>query len=82
VTPNGTLSGDFVETRHGDSGLWPRMTLKSVTKEADKIKPIETMLSRPLSAFKSQGKRSKSQPDGSTFGYQYSLVAENYKERR
>ena len=51
LSPNGTLSGEFLETRLGDSGLWQRMTLKSVTKEADKIKPIETMLSHSLSTF-------------------------------
>jgi hypothetical protein len=79
LSPNGTLSGDFVETRLGDSGLWQRMTLKSVAKEADKIKPIETLVSHSLSTFQLtkatvMNLDQRDQP----FGYQYSLVAENY----
>src|SRR5467141_636892 len=79
LSPNGTLSGDFVETRLGDSGLWQRMTLKSVTKEADKIKPIETMLSHSLSTFQiTKASVSNLNLTDLPFGYQYSLVAENY----
>ncbi len=79
LSPNGTLSGDFVETRHGDSGLWQRMTLKSVTKEADKIKPIETMLSHSLSTFQiTKASVLNLNLTDQPFGYQYSLVAENY----
>src|SRR5260370_1218955 len=51
LSPRRTLSGDVVETRLGDSGLWQRMTLNSVTKDADRIKPIETLVSHSLSTF-------------------------------
>jgi hypothetical protein len=79
LSPNGTLSGEFVETRHGDSGLWQRMTLKSVTKEADKIKPIETMLSHSLATFQiTKASVLNLNLTDQPFGYQYSLVAENY----
>jgi uncharacterized protein DUF3857/transglutaminase superfamily protein len=79
LTPNGTLSGDFVETRLGDSGLWQRMALKSVTKEADKIKPIETLLSHSLSTFQiTKASVVNLNLTDLPFGYQYSLVAENY----
>jgi hypothetical protein len=79
LSPNGTLSGEFLETRLGDSGLWQRMTLKSVTKEADKIKPIETMLSRSLSTFQiTKASVLNLNLTDLPFGYQYSLVAENY----
>ena len=79
LSPNGTLSGDFVETRLGDSGLWQRMTLKSVTKEADKIKPIETMLSHSLSTFQiTKASVLNLNLTDLPFGYQYSLVAQNY----
>ena len=79
LSPNGTLSGDFVETRHGDSGLWQRMTLKSVAKEADKIKPIETMLSHSLSTFQiTKASVLNLNLTDQPFGYQYSLVAESY----
>ena len=79
LSPNGTLSGEFLETRLGDSGLWQRMTLKSVTKEADKIKPIETLLSHSLSTFQiTKASVLNLHLMDQPFGYQYSLVAENY----
>jgi hypothetical protein len=79
LSPNGTLSGDFVETRLGDAGLWQRMTLKSVTKETDKIKPIETIVSHSLSTFQiTKASVSNLNLTDQPFGYQYSLVAENY----
>src|SRR5208282_3225448 len=37
LSPSGTLKGDVVETRRGDSGLWQRMALKTVTKSVDQI---------------------------------------------
>src|SRR6266851_565718 len=79
LSPNGTLSGDFVETRLGDSGLWQRVTLKSATQETDKIKPIETMLSHSLSTFQiTKASVLNLNLTDQPFGYQYSLVAENY----
>src|SRR6266850_22775 len=79
LSTNGTLSGDFVETRLGDAGLWQRMTLKSVTKEADKIKPIETIVSHSLSTFQiTKASVLNLNLTDQPFGYQYSLVAENY----
>ena len=39
---SGELSGDVTELRRGDSALYQRMELRSVTKEKDRIKPIET----------------------------------------
>jgi uncharacterized protein DUF3857/transglutaminase superfamily protein len=79
LSPIGTLSGDFVETRLGDSGLWQRMTLKSSTREADKIKPIETMVAHSLSTFQiTKAVVVNLNLTDQPFGYQYSLVAENY----
>ena len=79
LSPNGTLSGEFLETRLGDSGLWQRMMLKSATKEADKIKPIETLLSHSLSTFQiTKANVLNLNLTDQPFGYQYSLVAENY----
>ena len=73
------MSGDFVETRLGDSGLWQRMTLKSVTKEADKIKPIETMVSHSLATFQiTKATVLNLNLTDQPFGYQYSIVSENY----
>jgi hypothetical protein len=56
-----------------------RMTLKSVTKEADKIKRIETILSHSLSTFQiTKASVLNLNLTGQPFGYRYSLVAENY----
>src|SRR4029077_20078991 len=38
LSANGTLKGDFVEERNGDYGTQQRATLKSVTKDADRVK--------------------------------------------
>ncbi len=79
LSPRGTLSGDVVETRLGDSGLWQRMTLKSVTKDADRIKPIETLVSHSLSTFQlTKATVLNLNQTDQPFGYHYSLVAENY----
>ncbi len=77
--PNGTLSGDFVEQRNGDYGTEQRASLKSVTKDADRVKFIETMISHSLSAFQlTKASFSNLNRLDQPFGYQYSLVAQNY----
>ena len=79
LNSRGTLSGDFVETRLGDSGLWQRMTLKSVMRDADKIKPIETMVSHSLATFQiTKATVLNLNLTDQPFGYRYSLVADNY----
>jgi len=79
LSPRGTLSGEIVESRLGDSGMWQRMMLKSASKEADRIKPIETLVSHSLSTFQltKAAVLNLNQTD-QPFGYRYSLVAENY----
>ncbi len=79
LSSRGALSGEIVESRLGDSGMWQRMALKSVTKEPDRIKPIETLLAHSLSTFQltKAAVLNLNQTD-QPFGYRYSLVAENY----
>ncbi len=48
---NGTLSGEVTEVRRGDSATYHRYALRSITKDDDRIKPIETELSRSLGLF-------------------------------
>jgi hypothetical protein len=79
LNPRGTLSGEVVETRLGDSGLWQRAMLKSVTKETDKIKPIENVVANSLSTFQiTKASILNLNQTDQPFGYQYSLVAESY----
>jgi Domain of Unknown Function with PDB structure (DUF3857)/Transglutaminase-like superfamily len=79
LTSNGALSGDFVEQRNGDYGTQQRATLKSVTKDADRVKFIEALISHSLSAFQiTKASFSNLNQLDQPFGYQYSLVAQNY----
>jgi hypothetical protein len=79
LTSNGTLSGDFVEQRNGDYGTQQRATLKSVTKDADRVKFIETLIAHSLSTFQiTKASVSNLNQLDQPFGYQYSLVAQNY----
>lgn len=79
LSPSGTLSGDFVEQRNGDYGTQQRASLKSVSKDADRIKFLESLISHSLPSFQitKASMMNLNHPD-LPFGYQYSLVAQNY----
>ena len=79
LTPTGTLSGDIVESRVGDTAARQRYALKSVTKEIDRVKPIETLVSQSLPTFQLT-KASVLNLDHIElpFGYNYSIVADKY----
>jgi len=75
----GTLRGEFVDQRNGDYAMYQRAALKSVSKDADRIKPIETLVSHSLPTFQItkasvQNLNQTDQP----FKYVYSLLAEKY----
>ena len=81
LTQSGTLSGDVQEVRFGDYAANERYLLKSVTKEADRIKPIETMLARSLSTYRlTNASVSNLDRIDLPFIFNYSLVAENYAQ--
>jgi hypothetical protein len=79
LNSNGTLSGDIVEERNGDYGTQQRANLKTVTKELDRIKFIETLVAHSISTFQiTKGSYTNLNQLDQPFGYQYSLVAQNY----
>ena len=79
LTPQGALTGDFEETRVGDRAAEQREALRSVTKDADRIKPIETMLSHSLSLFQiTKATVINLQETREPFQYRYSVVAPDY----
>jgi len=79
LSSTGTLTGDFEETRLGDTGTYQRYALKSVTKDVDRIKPIETLVSQSLSAFQiTKATVLNLDRVDMPFGYRYSLVAQQY----
>jgi len=79
LDPAGTLSGEVNETRLGDRGSSERTRLRAVTKDADRIKPIEDLLAGSLSLFhiKQAGVLNLTQTDR-PFGFHYAFEAENY----
>ena len=79
LTPSGTLSGDFVEQRNGDYATEQRASLKSVLKDADRIKFLESLISHSLPTFQiTKASLLNLNQTDQPFGYQYSLVAQNY----
>src|SRR5260370_16714808 len=51
LNATGTLSGEVQETPVGDRAWSQRRALRTVTKDAARIKPIETVLSNSLGTF-------------------------------
>ncbi len=79
LSPNGTLAGDVVEVRQGDRARQERRALLEVTKESDKIKPIETLLAHSLSSFQiTKASVTNLKHNELAFGLNYSLVASSY----
>ncbi len=75
----GKLKGEVNETRIGDRAWSERWRLRTVTKDADRIKPIEDLLAGSLSLFHITHATvlNLSQTDR-PFGFDYSFEAENY----
>ena len=79
LSPSGTLSGDFVEQRKGDYATQQRAYLKSVPKDVDRIKFLESLISQSLPTFQiTKASLVNLNQTDQPFGYQYSLVAQNY----
>jgi hypothetical protein len=75
----GTLKGNVSEVRFGDRAWRQRWQLRTVTKDIDKIKPIESLLAGSLAEFHIASASlvnlaNTDQP----FGFEYSFVAPNY----
>jgi hypothetical protein len=79
LNATGTLSGDVVETRVGDRAWSQRWALRTVTKDADRIKPIETLLAHSLGGFQiTKATVGNLNLTDQPFLYNYSVVAPNY----
>ncbi len=79
LSATGTLSGDVKEVRVGDRASEERWRLRTVTREVDRIKPIEEELGNSLTHFQITratilNLQQKDQP----FGFNYSFQSENY----
>jgi len=79
LSASGTLNGEVQETRVGDRAWSQRWALRTVTKDADRIKPIETLLSHSLGTFQiTKASVGNLQLTDQPFLYYYSVVAQNY----
>ena len=75
----GTMSGDVREVRVGDRAWSQRWALRTVTKDVDRIKPIETLLAHSLPNFQiTKASVGNLQSTNLPFVYNYSVVAQNY----
>ena len=79
LDPAGTLKGEVSEIRVGDRAWSERARLRTVTKSADQIKPIEDLLAGSLSLFtiRKATVENLNQTD-QPFGFQYTFEAQNY----
>ncbi len=79
---NGNLQGEVQESRLGDRASSERWALRTVTRDQDRIKPIENLLAGSLSNFRiTQASVLNVQHTDQPFGFRYSFQAESYAKR-
>jgi Domain of Unknown Function with PDB structure (DUF3857)/Transglutaminase-like superfamily len=78
---SGRLQGDVEETRLGERASIQRWMLRNVTRDSDRIKPIESLLAGSLANFRitKASVLNLAQPD-KPFGYNYTFVSDNYAQ--
>jgi len=75
----GTLKGEVNETRLGERASSERWRLRNVTKDTDRIKPIEELLANSLASFHlTQASLINFQQTDQPFGFKYSFESLNY----
>jgi hypothetical protein len=75
----GNLKGDVKEVRIGDRAATPRWQLRTATKETERVKPIEDLLSSSLSSFQiTHAAITNRQQTELPFGLDYSFESPNY----
>jgi hypothetical protein len=79
LDPAGMLKGEVKETRLGERASRERGRLRAVTKDADRIKPIEELLAGSLSTFQiTHASLVNFQQTDQLFGFNYSFESNNY----
>jgi len=75
----GTLKGDVKEVRLGERASSERWRLRTVTKDSDRIKPIEELLGNSLASFHlTHASLINFQQTDLPFGFNYSFESPNY----
>ena len=76
---NGMLQGDVKEVRLGDRAWSERWRLRTVTNNADRIKPIESLLAGSLSSFRIvRASLVNLDHTDQPFGFDYTFQSDNY----
>jgi len=76
---NGNLIGDVHEVRLGERASSERWALRTVSKDTDRIKPIESLLANSLSNFNvTKATISNLAQTDQPFGFDYSFVSTGY----
>jgi hypothetical protein len=75
----GMLKGDVEEVRMGDRASSERWRLRTVTKDADRIKPIESLLGSSLPGFQiTHASVVNFEQTDRPFGFNYTFRSDNY----
>jgi hypothetical protein len=75
----GTLRGEVKEARLGERASFERWRLRTITKDTDRIKPIEELLANSLANFHiTQASLVNVQQTDQPFGFNYSFESQNY----
>jgi predicted transglutaminase-like cysteine proteinase len=81
LEPSGLLKGDVEERRVGDRAQDQRYALRNVTKESERIKPIESLLAASLSNFRiTKAAALNLQQSDLPLGFNYSFVVDGYAQ--
>ena len=79
LSVNGNLQGDVQEVRLGDRAASQRWALRTVSKDADRIRPVENLLAGSLSNYViTKAVVQNLTQTNLPFGFDYSFVARNY----
>jgi hypothetical protein len=75
----GTLKGDVQEVRLGERASYERWRLRTISKDIDRIKPIEEVLAGSLGSFQiTHASLLNVQQTDQPFGFNYSFESPNY----
>ena len=79
LDPSGTLKGEVSEKRVGDRATSQRWRLRTVTKDTDRVKPIEDLLAGSLSLFRiTKASITNLNQTDQPFGFNYTFEAQGY----
>jgi len=79
LDPAGRLIGEVHEVRMGDRASSVRERLRTVTSDADRVKPIESLLASSLSSFRiAKASVVNLEKTDQPFEFHYSFESENY----